>query len=102
MKVSAIKCNKCHDTVYSRARHDFRSCTCGAVSIDGGLDYTKISGTDFTDVTLELKGVTAGQLYQDWNKRIDKFGLVKAHGHYVLPAEDFDRLVTELTGDENE
>jgi hypothetical protein len=75
--VSAIKCNKCKDTIYSRARHDFRSCTCGAVAIDGGRDYTKVSGSEFTSLDLDLGELTAAQLYQDWNKRIDKLGLIK-------------------------
>lgn len=77
MKVSAIKCNKCGDTVYSRARHDFRSCTCEAVAIDGGRDYTKVSGSEFTFVELDLGDITASDIYNDWNKRIDKLGLIK-------------------------
>jgi hypothetical protein len=39
----AIHCLSCDDVIYSVMRHDFRSCTCGSVSIDGGRDYTSIS-----------------------------------------------------------
>lgn len=42
-KQEAIQCNLCDDIIYSVNRHDFRSCECGNVSIDGGKDYTKIS-----------------------------------------------------------
>jgi hypothetical protein len=37
-----IRCKKCGDTIESKHRHDFRSCSCGSVSIDGGRDYTRI------------------------------------------------------------
>lgn len=40
----AITCHKCQDTIYSVNRHDFRHCNCNSVAIDGGRDYTKISG----------------------------------------------------------
>lgn len=77
MKVTAIKCPKCDDTVYSRARHDMRFCRCGAVSIDGGQDgYIRISGT--SEIIKIDVDVTKAQLYQDWNKRIDKHGLIKS------------------------
>ena len=36
-----IKCKKCEDVIYSRHRHDFVSCKCGAVSVDGGMDYAR-------------------------------------------------------------
>lgn len=35
------KCCLCGDTVESKHRHDYRSCRCGALSVDGGLDYLK-------------------------------------------------------------
>lgn len=44
-----ILCNKaqctiCGDVIESRHRHDFVTCKCGALSVDGGLDYLKRSG----------------------------------------------------------
>lgn len=37
----AIQCPSCKDVIYSVMRHDFRSCECGKVSVDGGRDYIK-------------------------------------------------------------
>jgi hypothetical protein len=34
----AIYCKKCADTIESEHNHDFKSCKCGAVSIDGGVN----------------------------------------------------------------
>ncbi|WP_444939734.1 DUF7695 domain-containing protein [Paenibacillus harenae] len=38
-----IRCLSCNDTLESRHRYDFRSCTCRLVSVDGGLVYLKRS-----------------------------------------------------------
>lgn len=38
---NAIKCNHCGDIVESKSVHDFVTCSCGRVSVDGGLDYSK-------------------------------------------------------------
>ena len=46
MIVNAIQCPRCGDTIYSRTRHDYRSCSCGSVSIDGGFDYMISSNSD--------------------------------------------------------
>lgn len=37
-------CRKCLDVIQSKHRHDFARCSCGAISIDGGADYTRVIG----------------------------------------------------------
>jgi len=78
MKVRAIKCKKCGDTVFSRARHDFHWCSCESIFIDGGFDYMRFGGEpeNIEQVDIEIDA-TMGELYNDWNKNIDKFGIVK-------------------------
>ena len=39
--VNKIKCNVCGDVIESKYRHDFQTCSCGNVSVDGGLDYMR-------------------------------------------------------------
>lgn len=39
-----IRCKKCGDIIESKTRHDFRTCNCGAVAVDGGYDYLKRTG----------------------------------------------------------
>lgn len=39
-----IRCNKCGDEIESTHRHDFKYCKCGAISVDGGLDYLRRCG----------------------------------------------------------
>jgi len=77
MKVTAIKCPKCKDIIWSRATHDFHYCTCGNVAIDGGRDYTRVIG-DITTESFELEVLCTDQeAYHDWNHGEDKFGLIK-------------------------
>lgn len=80
MKVVAIKCESCGDTIYSRTHHDMRYCSCGSVAIDGGRDYTKISFKAKTPPkTFEIEiDATEKQLYDDWNKRENKLGKIAA------------------------
>jgi len=42
--VNAIECQKCNYVIRSFSRHDFKSCSCGAVFVDGGEDYQRIGG----------------------------------------------------------
>ena len=77
MIVTAIKCKKCGDTIYSRAVHDFRWCSCGTVAIDGGFDYTRVVGDVSLDTFALEVNATKKELYRDWSKSTNKFGLIK-------------------------
>lgn len=44
------QCRKCGDIIESTNVHDFKSCSCGAISVDGGLDYLKRSFKDYDDI----------------------------------------------------
>ena len=78
MKVAAIKCPNCGDTIYSRARHDFRTCSCGECSIDGGFDYVSVSAKKGIPECFQIEvNATKSELALDWNNGKDKFGLIK-------------------------
>ena len=50
------RCKKCGDVIESKYRHNFVTCTFGAVSVDGGNDYWKRSGNpeDFEEMKEEI------------------------------------------------
>jgi ssDNA-binding Zn-finger/Zn-ribbon topoisomerase 1 len=77
-KITAIKCPKCRDIIFSRARHDFHWCSCGEIAVDGGFDYLKVSYKTASPerIAIEVKE-TKKELYDDWNFTKDKFGLIK-------------------------
>ena len=41
---NASQCRKCGDLIVSKHRHDFVTCKCGAISVDGGLNYSRRTG----------------------------------------------------------
>lgn len=41
LKRNRICCKHCSDIIESKRTNDFKLCKCGAVGIDGGLDYPK-------------------------------------------------------------
>lgn len=38
------KCLLCGDIIWSAHRHDFKTCSCGAISVDGGMEYIRRCG----------------------------------------------------------
>ena len=44
-----VKCNKCGQEIFSAYRHDYQTCKCGNVSVDGGVDYLRRTGPGLTD-----------------------------------------------------
>ncbi|CAB4142583.1 hypothetical protein UFOVP434_21 [uncultured Caudovirales phage] len=41
IKINKTRCKRCNTTITSSHRHDFRTCPCGAISVDGGKDYLR-------------------------------------------------------------
>lgn len=51
---NAARCNHCGDVIESIYRHNFVTCSCGRVSVDGGLDYLRRcaeSPDDYTELS---------------------------------------------------
>lgn len=42
---NAVSCNGCGDFIVSKHRHDFVTCSCGSISVDGGQEYLRRVGT---------------------------------------------------------
>lgn len=38
------RCLSCKEVLQSTYRHDFVTCSCGRLSVDGGSDYTRLLG----------------------------------------------------------
>jgi hypothetical protein len=41
--INAARCLSCGETIRSKNRHDFVTCSCGRLSVDGGSHYRKRS-----------------------------------------------------------
>jgi hypothetical protein len=51
-----VRCVQCGDEPYSAHRHDFQHCECGAVAVDGGMDYLRRVGNpdDYIDISISI------------------------------------------------
>lgn len=49
-----IRCKRCGDVIESKFTHDFQTCSCGAVSVDGGRAYASRSFTGGLDTFEDL------------------------------------------------
>lgn len=79
-KINAIICKNCNSIIYSRAGHDFRRCPCKKCAIDGGFEYIRVlfEGDDsFEFISIRIKAEKS-MLYDDWNHRKDKHGIILA------------------------
>ena len=61
-----IRCLKCKDIIESLSVHDYRKCKCGACSIDGGKEYTRIGG-DFKFINIVNENGTEQELGKEIN-----------------------------------
>lgn len=80
--VKAIKCLKCNDIIYSRARYDYKRCSCKRTIIDGGLHWIRTSGEYEKDNDNNIKfykieiDATEVDLYYDWFHNKNQYGTI--------------------------
>lgn len=90
MKILAIKVNFDH-YLYSRANHDFRSLD--GYSVDAGPGVGRILYPPNTTCPkpqwIEVKGVTYADIYNDWNYRVDKYGIHPINKVTILEEKDY-------------
>jgi hypothetical protein len=83
---NAVICSKCDDFIVSKHRHDFVTCKCGAISVDGGQDYLRrVGGLErgsYTDLSWEIPSELYKACAQAVDEAIDtnrnKFGIANA------------------------
>lgn len=79
-KVTAVTCPKCGDTIYSRAPHDHRYCSCHHTFVDGGMTgFSRFGSKDIENIKTSPIQIpfTKDELYKDWCSGEDKLGIVR-------------------------
>jgi hypothetical protein len=70
------RCNHCNDEIESKHRHDFVTCKCGKIAVDGGKDYGRTMFTelsDFTDTSIDDDGThELRRKHLTWGNSYDK------------------------------
>lgn len=72
-----IECPSCHQLIASLHRHDFQSCRCGAVSIDGGRDYLRVLFKDERPIFRSIV-IDADVTQEDASRMIEVLNSVRA------------------------
>jgi len=83
---NAVTCLGCGDFIVSKYRHDFVTCTCGSISVDGGQAYLRRVGSltpgTYVDESWELPDELYRQCADAVEEAIDtnrnKFGIANA------------------------
>ena len=83
-----VKCRQCKDVIQSKSVHDFVSCKCRAIYIDGGGEYTRCGGNPSDFIYLDKKK----QKPREW-------WLCPVCGSGYVASEEVDRLPTCIAND---
>ncbi len=53
---NSVRCNLCGDNIFSSHRHDFVSCRCNNISVDGGQEYLRRVGNigEYVDTSIVM------------------------------------------------
>lgn len=70
------ECKKCGDIIWSAHTHDFKSCECGAISVDGGMEYIRRVG--------DSESVEDRSLSTDRDTMLDCVGFVESSRDVTL------------------
>ena len=67
-----LKCLICEDIIESKSIHDFVTCKCGNCNVDGGSDYFRFGGKDFSKMVIINKDGTEQLVSDIENKRFKR------------------------------
>jgi hypothetical protein len=85
-RVWTVTCPGCQKEIYSRAGHDYRTCGCPQQTmVDGGFSgYVRYGGQSIAVLRTSFRHrfikASKQELYDDWNKRLNRFGVIAVKG----------------------
>lgn len=109
MMITAIVCMHCKDILFSRTEDDTRVCSCGQSCVKGGTTNPQIGYKQLVPITITWEtSATHHELFLDWAKNIDQYGLVKSmkndikierttmEAHYAVTTKDSEYDVVQV------
>ena len=100
------ECRICGEVIYSSSRHDYVTCRCGAISVDGGNAYLRHGWQqegDFIDMSLTMdKGdfdailAYTKEMYKSRNELGILYGVMRAirdQGYELVKKEESSELL---------
>ena len=102
---NAVTCNRCGEFIVSKHRHDFVTCHCGAISVDGGQAYLRRVGglgkmPDGRNIVTEMSWELPDELYKACAEAVqeaidtdrNKFGIANA---VMRKLREADRIIAD-------
>lgn len=95
---NAVICHKCDDFIFSKHRHDYVECKCGAIAVDGGQEYLRRVGdmsaaSDYSwSIPDELYRACGEAAEEAYNTGRNKFGIANA---VMRKLREADRIVAD-------
>lgn len=95
---NAVSCLNCGDFIFSSHRHDFVTCTCGSISVDGGQEYLRRVGA--IDACVDMSWSLPDDVYRECADAVEKaketnrnkFGIANA---VMRALRDKNRIIAE-------
>lgn len=95
---NAVVCTKCDDFIFSRHIHDYVTCSCGAISVDGGQAYLRRSGD--RSVAIDCSWEIEDTIYEACATAVrdaiesesNKYGIANA---VMRKLREYDRIVAD-------
>jgi len=88
---NAVRCELCKDVIQSYSGHDYKACSCGNASVDGGLNYGRWGRMDVEESVTTLHKYIEDhpfseirQFFYRWNNRKEEHVLLKDIDDYWL------------------
>ena len=95
---NAVICTKCDDFIVSKHRHDFVTCKCGVISVDGGQEYLRRVGDLSAAIDMswelpeELYRACADAAQDAMDTGRNKFGIANA---VMRKLREHDRIIAD-------
>lgn len=95
---NSVICAKCDDFIVSKHRHDFVTCKCGAISVDGGQEYLRRVGDLSAAIDMswalpeELYRACADAVQDAMDTGRNKFGIANA---VMRKLRDAERIIAD-------
>ena len=89
---NAARCKCCGDVIESRHVHDFVSCKCGAIFVDGGLEYLRRGAKDLNLIE-DLSENISDKLSKIISKFVNRPVRCKDHTIEIFCADAKEQLV---------
>jgi hypothetical protein len=105
--VSAAQCPTCKTIIISGHHHDFHSCPCGEIAIDGGREYVRMAYRKVTPTVIQIECIgikphnLANEAYEESNAIYHNQTHASSTEHRVVPRRVLTTIKTNHTVDPN-